>query len=77
MPACLRPRQDGNGGIDPEELGACLHKLGAKLTDSEVKQMFSEADMRSTGVLSFSEFLLFLCIGAVLQLLPHLESVDS
>jgi len=67
---------DGSESIDKDELGACLAKLGAKLTEAEVQQMFSEANMHSTGTLDFNEFLLFLCIGAVLQLLPHLESVD-
>lgn len=51
---------DGSGKISPAELRKVMTKLGEKLSDQEVEEMISEADMDGDGVRPLFLFFSFL-----------------
>lgn len=75
LPLFLPRRRPGT--IDRTELKACLEALGAKMSDSDVEEMFQGAKMAEDGALTFREFLLALCLGCVLQLFPALKAYSA
>ncbi|KAF3322887.1 calmodulin-like protein 11 [Carex littledalei] len=48
--------KDQNGLISPTELRNVMVNLGEKLTDEEVAQMISEADLDGDGYVNYEEF---------------------
>eukprot|EP00092_Neocalanus_flemingeri_P091157 GFUD01115535.1.p1 GENE.GFUD01115535.1~~GFUD01115535.1.p1 ORF type:complete len:153 (+),score=53.11 GFUD01115535.1:136-594(+) len=48
--------KDGNGFISPAELRHVMTNLGVKLTNEEVDEMISEADMNKDGQVDYQEF---------------------
>ncbi|XP_030543443.1 calmodulin-like protein 11 isoform X2 [Rhodamnia argentea] len=48
--------KDQNGYISPSELRHVMINLGEKLTEEEVQQMISEADLDGDGQVDFEEF---------------------
>ncbi|KAI6693319.1 hypothetical protein NL676_021029 [Syzygium grande] len=48
--------KDQNGHISPSELRNVVINLGEKLTEEEVQQMISEADLDGDGQVYFEEF---------------------
>ncbi|XP_030456664.1 calmodulin-like protein 11 [Syzygium oleosum] len=48
--------KDQNGYISPSELRNVMINLGEKLTEEEVQQMISEADLDGDGQVDFEEF---------------------
>ncbi|XP_056167470.1 calmodulin-like protein 11 isoform X1 [Syzygium oleosum] len=48
--------RDQNGYISPSELRHVMINLGEKLTEEEVQQMISEADLDGDGQVDFEEF---------------------
>ncbi|KAF8008140.1 hypothetical protein BT93_K1970 [Corymbia citriodora subsp. variegata] len=48
--------KDQDGYISPSELRHVMINLGEKLTEEEVQQMISEADMDGDGQVDFEEF---------------------
>lgn len=47
--------QDGSGAIDTKELGNIMRKLGAKLSDAEIKLLVDEADVNGDGQVDIHE----------------------
>ena len=47
---------DGNEKIEACELKSVMASLGETLTDEEVKEMMTEADIDKDGVIDFEEF---------------------
>lgn len=48
--------QNGDGQISTDELKEVMMGLGEKLTDEEIKDMMSDADVNKDGFIDFSEF---------------------
>ncbi|KAL8153707.1 hypothetical protein V2J09_011467 [Rumex salicifolius] len=48
--------KDQNGFISPTELRQVMMNLGEKLTDEEVEQMITEADLDGDGLVNYDEF---------------------
>lgn len=46
---------DGSGAIDTKELGSIMRKLGAKLSDDEIKLLVQEADANGDGQVDINE----------------------
>ena len=55
----------------------CSAQMGAKVSDDEVKEIFAAADDDSNAKLSFHEFLVFLCVGYLLNKLPEIEGFGA
>lgn len=56
--SCWPPQffdQDGSGAIDTKELGNIMRKLGAKLSDAEIKLLVDEADVNGDGQVDIHE----------------------
>ena len=51
--------------------------MGAKVTDEQVESIFAAADEDDNAKLSFQEFLVFLCIGYLLEELPEIEGFQT
>ena len=49
--------RDGDGYITVEDLKGALLSMGKDLTDDELRQLISEADLDGDGKVSFKEFL--------------------
>ena len=49
--------KDGSGSISAAELKHVMNNLGEKLTDEEVDEMISEADVDGDGEINFEEFI--------------------
>jgi len=49
--------RDNNGKISLEDLKQILYSIGEKLSDEEIKEMMSVADLDKDGALSFEEFM--------------------
>ena len=45
------------GGIDREELGSVIQKVDAKMTETEITDLFTAADADSSGKLSVEQFI--------------------
>lgn len=63
---------DGDGFISPEELRSISAPVGMPLTDDELSEIFSEADIDEDGHMSYEEFLEWLMIT-----LPPVTSTPS
>lgn len=71
VPACLIHSltcpssrvQDKNGTVDHDELTKALERLGARLSDREIDDVFNASDMYTDGRLTFKEFLVSLALG--------------
>uniref|UniRef100_A0A1J3IY12 non-specific serine/threonine protein kinase n=1 Tax=Noccaea caerulescens TaxID=107243 RepID=A0A1J3IY12_NOCCA len=48
---------DGSGTITIDELRSGLHRLGSKLTESEIKQLMEAADVDKSGTIDYIEFI--------------------
>ncbi|KFK42039.1 hypothetical protein AALP_AA2G204000 [Arabis alpina] len=48
---------DGSGTITFDELNTGLHRLGSKLTESEIKQLMEAADVDKSGTIDYIEFI--------------------
>ena len=48
--------KDGNGTVEPEEIGEVLKTLGIEITDEEIKDIMSNLDENGDGVMDFNEF---------------------
>lgn len=48
--------QDGNGSINPKELGIAMRALGQNPTEQELQDMINEVDLDGSGVIEFPEF---------------------
>ncbi|CAF2065116.1 unnamed protein product [Brassica napus] len=48
---------DGSGTITFDELRTGLHRLGSKLTESEIKQLMEAADVDKSGTIDYIEFI--------------------
>ena len=48
--------KDGNGFISPAELYHVMRNLGENLSDSEINDMISEADIDKDGNIDYQEF---------------------
>ncbi|KAH6845627.1 hypothetical protein B0I37DRAFT_380713 [Chaetomium sp. MPI-CAGE-AT-0009] len=49
--------KDGTGDITADELGQVMRELGLNPSEAELRDLVSEADLDSDGVISFEEFL--------------------
>eukprot|EP00931_Biecheleriopsis_adriatica_P008722 TRINITY_DN109866_c0_g1_i1.p1 TRINITY_DN109866_c0_g1~~TRINITY_DN109866_c0_g1_i1.p1 ORF type:complete len:306 (-),score=64.75 TRINITY_DN109866_c0_g1_i1:81-971(-) len=72
MGAFLEWDTNGDGVIDESELMNVFVKLGLKLSKSDVKLMFDQADANRNGEVDYSEFLGWVMHGAHWQVRNHL-----
>ena len=54
------PVEDGDGLITAEEIRLTMTGLGEDLSDSELTDMITEADINGDGFIDFSEFSLLM-----------------
>lgn len=47
---------DGDGKIDPIELGKAIEKMGKKVSEEDLKEMIKEVDTDYNGTIEFNEF---------------------
>ena len=62
---------DKSGTIEMSEMTTALGKMGAEVTAEEVGAIFAASDEDGNEKLSFQEFLVFLCLGHLLEKLPE------
>ena len=48
--------RNGNGCIEPDELGIVMESLGYKASHSELRDMINEADVDGNRMIDFNEF---------------------
>lgn len=59
--------KDNSQSIDMDELKECLKELQVSLSESEIQQLFQEADMDSSNGVQFKEFILLMAIVHLLH----------
>jgi len=52
--------RDGSGTIDASEIGNVLKAMGEDLTDGDIEEMISQADVDKNGTIDFDEFVKFM-----------------
>ena len=64
--------KDGDGTIDPKELGVVMRSLGQNPTEEELEEMVLEADSDGNGTIEFQEFL-----GLMVHLMNKYDPEDD
>eukprot|EP01083_Nonionella_stella_P136817 416473_1 len=52
--------KDGNGTVEPEEIGAIMKKLGLDLSTDEITDIMASLDENGDGVMDFDEFIIMM-----------------
>jgi calcium-binding protein CML len=69
--------EDGSGAIDREELRRCFHKLEVNFSDQEINDLFDACDINTDMGISFSEFIVLLCLVYLLKKDPTVPQTKS
>ena len=56
VPAFSKFDKDGNGTIDPKELGQLSKDLGQEITEEQIEEAMKELDLNGDGVVDLEEF---------------------
>lgn len=59
--------EDSNGSIDDSELKNCFRKLEISFEEEEIKDLFEACDINEDMGITFTEFIVLLCLVYLLK----------